>query len=176
MFVKLRGEFAIEYAGFATHAKERLAAGELDQAKRDAHTLSGVAANLGAGAVAKGAGDLEGALREGATAGRLDALLAGLIAALRPLIDGLRALPPDPPRALAVGATRVLSPVETKRIMHEMSTNLANFDANARDCLARHRDVFSSLFQGALPAFERRLDQYAFEDASAQLAAALEAQ
>ncbi|HSW16472.1 MAG TPA: response regulator, partial [Ramlibacter sp.] len=58
-------------------------------ARRAAHTLRGVAGNIGARAVQAGAGALEDACAEHAPAQRIQALLAELAATLQPVIAGI---------------------------------------------------------------------------------------
>ncbi|MCT7233107.1 Hpt domain-containing protein, partial [Salmonella enterica] len=54
-----------------------------------AHTLRGSAANIGASAVATAASDLQQACKSGASSQDVDRALANVMAALRPLLDGL---------------------------------------------------------------------------------------
>jgi signal transduction histidine kinase/DNA-binding response OmpR family regulator/HPt (histidine-containing phosphotransfer) domain-containing protein len=60
--------------------------------ERCAHTLKGTAATIGAGAVQQAAAGLEKACRDGAPAAEVQARLEHVLAALAPVIDGLREL------------------------------------------------------------------------------------
>ena len=66
-----------------------LAAADRDTAQREAHTLKGVAAQIGAEAIRAHAERLELALRERAAPATLDALQAALAEALPPLIAAI---------------------------------------------------------------------------------------
>jgi two-component system sensor histidine kinase/response regulator len=142
-----------------------------------AHTVKGVAGNLGAGAVQSAAADLERALNEGTPA---EALCDRLESVLSPLVAGLRA---------ALGEQSVVtshSPVQTvdhqsvdpqsvdpmliRETVARMTRYLSEFDPAAADCLATDHSQFQALFDAAtLELFERHVNNYAFAEAQALL-------
>ena len=85
-------EFTQDYAACATTLRQALAAGDLDAARRLAHTVKGVAGNIAADALAAAARDLETSLAQG----RLppDASLDAFAAALKRTIAATAKLAP----------------------------------------------------------------------------------
>ncbi|NDV23289.1 transporter substrate-binding domain-containing protein [Desulfovibrio sp. JC022] len=65
LYRKLLNQFRAKYLDFADEIREQLAAEDLETATRIAHTVKGVAANLGADELAHSAGEVERALRAG---------------------------------------------------------------------------------------------------------------
>jgi HPt (histidine-containing phosphotransfer) domain-containing protein len=109
-YAKLLGRFAHNQASAVDSIREALARGALDDAHRHAHTLKGLAANIGADRLAQDALAVEQAIRL-QQHGRLDALLDRLSAQLAPLLtaiarwrDGMVDAVPDLP-APALGNT-----------------------------------------------------------------------
>jgi two-component system, sensor histidine kinase and response regulator len=75
--------------------RERLAAGDFDEARRLAHSLKGVSATLGAREVRTRAHELEIAIEERLDSVRLEACIGAVEQAWQPLTTALRqALPP----------------------------------------------------------------------------------
>jgi two-component system sensor histidine kinase/response regulator len=70
LYLKLLQQFSAEQAGAPAQIADQIKSGDRAKAERSAHTVKGVAANLGAKAVQAAAGALEKALHEGADAGR----------------------------------------------------------------------------------------------------------
>ena len=101
LYKKLLNRFVESYEHFPLRLSEALAAGDQQLAVRLAHTVKGVAANLGALSLASVAGDLERNL----AAGKEDAvLLVQMHDALRQTIESIRCLTtasPEPGRSLA---------------------------------------------------------------------------
>ena len=111
----LRG-FAQRNPDFLPACRTALAAGNLTELERAAHTMKGVAANIGAPLLSAAAGALETATRAGAAQDELSALLDALsrpldrlLADLTAVFDAPPAAPPPPPAADdADGAAREL--------------------------------------------------------------------
>ncbi len=105
LYRRLLGQFATSEADAVARIRAALAAGDPATALRRAHTLKGVAANLGIVGVQAAAAALEAALKSGAG----QAELAALPGTLDPVLAGLRPLLPaaaaqavaDPAAALA---------------------------------------------------------------------------
>ena len=89
LFVDGHGHDAIELAN-------ALAAGDLAALMVRAHTLKGVAGNVGADAVSAAAGALQSAVHRRADRGTVDACCNALIAELTTLIEGIRAALREP--------------------------------------------------------------------------------
>jgi HPt (histidine-containing phosphotransfer) domain-containing protein len=100
LYRNLLEQFACKQAGVARQIAEALTTGERTQAERLAHTVKGVAGNVGIGGVQTAAAAVERAIREGDDS--VTSLLANLEAALGPQVDAiLRALGDAAPAAAA---------------------------------------------------------------------------
>jgi two-component system, sensor histidine kinase and response regulator len=92
-YVSMLRKFVLAQQASATGIRAALEAGDVALAERMAHTLKGVAGNLGADAVQACAGNLESALRHGATADDTNTALHKTTLALDALITALKAAP-----------------------------------------------------------------------------------
>ena len=97
LYVRLLGKFLQAQAGAVTDITQAVAAGALDDAERIAHTLKGVAANLGAHRLADAAAAVE-RVPDAAALAALAPCLDALCVALR-AVPGLQAARPVPPIA-----------------------------------------------------------------------------
>jgi CheY-like chemotaxis protein len=188
LYLKLLRQFVEQQAAAPAELAALLAAGDLATAERQAHTIKGVAGNLGAGAVQAAAAALERALGAPAPAAELEAARLELAHRLTTLLDGLRpALVVEPATApgllvgvAAVGANSAVPPTGAvpdaaalRPVIEQMQAYLGDFDAAAVDYLAAHRALFQALFAPeALAQFQAHVEAFAFEDARDQLAAA----
>jgi CheY-like chemotaxis protein len=170
LYLKLLRQFANAQADAPERIAAQLQAGERDVAERTAHTVRGVAANLGAGAVQAAAAELELALRKGADASHTESLRLQLAAVLAPLAAGLRAeLGQDTP-APAAPTAAAIDPARLRALVEEMRGYLAEFDSAATDCLERNREAFAAVLPAAeFAAFEQLVQGYAFPDALEKL-------
>jgi len=98
LFRKLLGEFAANHGHALKLVSRRLAEGDVESARRELHTLKGVAGNIGALALQREAAHLEQALRAGKLPGG-GALPETFREAFTTLFDGLAALPEEEARA-----------------------------------------------------------------------------
>ncbi len=173
LYLKLLRQFSVQQADAPAQIADQLKSGDRATAERTAHTVKGVAANLGAKAVQAAAGELEQAFHEGADAARLETLRQQFAAVLAPFVDRLRAALGAAPGAPAAPVAVAVDPVRLKPLVAQMDKHLANFDSAASDCLEANRDVFASLFSPEeFVKFEQQVQGYAFGEAQAQLAQA----
>jgi two-component system sensor histidine kinase/response regulator len=87
-YLSLLSQFLSEFRSFPEQVAELLRAGKLTDAERLAHSLKGVAANIGARRVAEAAGELERALHRGEP---LEPAVEGMKTELSSVIGGLTA-------------------------------------------------------------------------------------
>lgn len=176
LYLKLLRQFSVQQATAPAEIAAQLRAGDRATAERTAHTVKGVAANLGVKAVQAAAGELEKALHDGADASRLEALRQQLASALTPFVDRLRTALGDEPAAPVAPAAMAVDPAQLKLVVAQMAKHLAEFDAAAADCLEANRGLFASLFSAEeFGKFEQHVQGYAFGEAEAQLAQAMNA-
>ncbi len=174
LYLKLLRQFSVQQAEASAQIGEQLKSGDRATAERTAHTVKGVAANLGVKAVQAAAGELEKALHEGAEAARLETLRQQFAAALTPFVERLRAALGDEPAAPIAPAAVAVDPAQLKLVVAQMTRHLGNFDAAAADCLEANRGLFASLFSAEeFGKFEQQVQDYAFGEAQAQLDHAL---
>ena len=159
LYLKLLRQFVASEQDAPSRIRERLASQDRATAERMAHTVKGVAGNLGAGAVQSAAADLERAVSEGSPA---EALCDRLASVLSPLIADLRAALGDPPVVTAPAAVQTaVDPVMIRETVARMTRYLGEFDPAAADCLASDLLAISSLVRrchaGAVRAVHQQL-------------------
>ena len=143
-----------------------LAGGDLDRAERLAHTIKGVAGNLGAGAVYESAGRLELALANGGDAAALEPRLAAFRTALAELVGPLRAALAQPLAATPSTPTVPLDGRRATEVVAEMLALLDRLDPAARELFEVHRDLFGALLSPAdLSSFGARIASFSFAEA-----------
>jgi two-component system sensor histidine kinase/response regulator len=170
LYLKLLRQFSAQQSDAPGRITELLKAGDRPAAERTAHTVKGVAANLGVKTVQLAAGELEKAIHDGADAARLESLRQQFATVLTPFVDRLRAALGEEPVSPGARKAMVVDAAQLKLVVEQMTRHLAEFDAAASDCLEANRGVFASLFSAEeFGKFEQRVQGYAFSEALAQL-------
>jgi signal transduction histidine kinase/DNA-binding response OmpR family regulator/HPt (histidine-containing phosphotransfer) domain-containing protein/HAMP domain-containing protein len=170
LYLKLLRQFVEQQAEAPARIADALQAEDLGIAERLAHTVRGVAGNLGAGPVQAAAAALEQAIAARGGARDIEGLrrrladqLGALIARLRPAFPDDTAIAGAPPAAPA-------DPEMVRTLVAEMRKQLSEFDPAAADVLEEHRDLFRSVIGGdGFAEFERHVQGYAFGEAQALL-------
>jgi two-component system sensor histidine kinase/response regulator len=168
LYLKLLRQFVASEHDAPARIRERLASHDRAAAERMAHTVKGVAGNLGAKAVQSAAADLEHAVNKGKPA---EALCDQLANVLSPLIAELRAALVEPPVVTAsTDGGETVDPAMLRETVLRMTRYLGEFDPAAADCLVSERSRFQALFDAAtLALFEQHITNYAFAEAQALL-------
>ena len=168
LYLKLLRQFVASEHDAPARIRERLASHDRATAERMAHTVKGVAGNLGAKAVQSAAADLEHAVNKGKPA---EALCDQLANVLSPLIAELRAALAEPPVVTAsTDGGETVDPAMLRETVLRMTKYLGEFDPAAADCLVSERSRFQALFDAAtLALFEQHITNYAFAEAQALL-------
>jgi two-component system, sensor histidine kinase and response regulator len=170
LYLKLLRQFSAQQSDAPGQITELLKAGDRPAAERTAHTVKGVAGNLGVKTVQLAAGELEKAIHDGADAARLESVRQQFATVLTPFVDRLRAALGEEPVSPAAPKAMAVDPAQLKLVVEQMTRHLAEFDAAASDCLEANRGVFASLFSAEeFGKFEQRVQGYAFGEALAQL-------
>ena len=146
-----------------------LAQGDHVLAERLAHTLKGVAGNIGAEQVQADAGAVEQAVHEQATPERIAPLLDALDGPLAALVHALgRQLPPEPTVAAASGEAQ-----DVRALLQQLAAGLADSDAEVQELIAREAGPLAhALGTACFDALRRAVDDYDFEAALAIVHAA----
>jgi len=170
LYLKLLRQFCVQQSDAPGQIIELLEAGDRPAAERIAHTVKGVAGNLGVKAVQLAAGELEKAIHDGDDAARLESLRQQFATVLTPFVDRLRAALGEKPASPAAPKAMVVDSAQLKLVVEQMTRYLIEFDAAASDCLEANRGVFASLFSAEeFGKFEQQVQGYAFGEALAQL-------
>jgi len=173
LYLSLLRKFASEQGPASAEIEAALARDDTATAERLAHTVRGVAGNLGARRVHEAAAALENAIREKSSPGRRAPLLEELRTTLSDLVTALGAALGDAVPAPEPAPAAALDPGRARPVVEEMLGHLGNFDPAAGDCLEAGRAVFRALLPGeAFAAFESRIAGFEFADAHERLARA----
>ena len=175
LYRKLLRDFAAQQGRAAEQIAEALALGDAAVAERLAHTLKGVAGNLGASDLQAAAGKLERCLRERASADDIEIARQQVASVLVPLITALGSAPgPASPEA----PEPVVAAVDFEGLraaVAQLRALLSDSDPGAGDFVDANRDALRSLFEaGRWPEFENLVHGYAFAEAQAELDRAVE--
>jgi two-component system sensor histidine kinase/response regulator len=173
LYLKLLRQFADQQGPAVAEITAALSAGDSALAERIAHTVKGVAANLGAKQVQSAAGALEEIIRHRGSADETEPALRQLAKVLDPLLDGLEKILPES----ATPAPEILSPAdpaETRAAAESLAKLLADFDSAAVEYIETNRAPLTPLFPGeSWSDFEKLVQNYDFAGAESQLATAL---
>jgi two-component system, sensor histidine kinase and response regulator len=166
-YLALLRRFAERHAAAREAIAAALAAGDAAAAERLAHTLRGVAGNIGAEGLAAAAQRVEDAVRTGAPAAlaldELGATLAPLVAALQ------RALPPPTAAAAPAAADRA----DAGAASRQLAALLAASDVAALAFLAKNSAVLRASLGEDFGAVERAAESFDFAAALGALRRAM---
>ena len=132
LFHKLLNDFADRNAGDAEAIAAALVADDLVAAREAAHTLKGLAGNLGAGPLSAAAQQLENAIRTQAR-DRFPEALAGLAACLQEVVAGIRAAHAAAPSQAAGVATVPFDRERVAELLREIEVELSGHSLGAID-------------------------------------------
>jgi two-component system, sensor histidine kinase and response regulator len=176
LYLKLLRQFVEQQGPTVAQLSGALARGDVALAERLAHTLKGVAGNIGAKPVQTAAGALEKLIRNRAAATEVESAKQQLAAALNPLVaqlqTALKSMAPEisaqaPPPAAA-------NPAQSREVAAQLAKLLSEFDPGAAEFVEAHQAELRTLFAGdGWSEFAKQVQNYAFADAQAQLEQAL---
>lgn len=168
LYLKLLRQFVDQQASAPQLIAEALASKDFLTAERHAHTVKGVAGNLGAREIQQVASTLEKLINSKAATTVLDDTLHKLESVLSGFVGRLKAVLPKQESPKAVVSK--VDPEELKSLLQEMMTNLNNFDPAAGELFDAKRDVFQAILpQATFETFEKQISNFAFSDAMAVL-------
>jgi polar amino acid transport system substrate-binding protein len=170
LYRKLLARFRDTQANFSDQFREARKGKDPDAPQRVAHTLKGVAANIGASAVQDAAKALESACRSGRPDSAIEALLAAVIDALEPLISGLVGL--DSSVQPIAAAAHPADPALIREKIAHLRDLLEDSDADSTRALTELTALPGlSPFRPRIEALSRQIDDFDFEAALESLAA-----
>jgi two-component system sensor histidine kinase/response regulator len=172
LYQKLLRQFTEQQGLAAGEIANALVTGDNALAERLAHTLKGVAGNIGAKSVHAAAGALEKVIRERAKGDQLQAGLRQLEVVLNPLVVELKtALGTDAPPAMdqrleTIAADRG----HALELAAQLSRLLAEFDPGAADFIEANQGTLKTLFSAELwEQLTKHAQAYAFPECQAVL-------
>jgi two-component system, sensor histidine kinase and response regulator len=177
LYLKLLGQFVEQQGPAADQIAAALSSKDHAVAERLAHTLKGVAGQLGAADVQSTAGTLEHLIREHAEPAAIEAARTQLAAQLIALVTALRAALPSTGSGAPEPAIPSTPPsaAQSREAAAQLTGLLSERDPGAAEFLEAHQATLRPLFDDARWRELTGLVQgYAFEDAQAQLEQALE--
>ncbi|MCU6497728.1 response regulator [Rugamonas sp. A1-17] len=178
--VKLMRKLLSRFVETQFDAMQRIATAiennDLAGATREAHTVKGLAGNIGAGGMADAAGKVEQMLAMGATKGR-DEAIADMANELNDLVARIAMAMDDKPAAVEPApAPQAVDKDELAAVAHEMARLLAQDDGAAVKLLDRLCGALTAAGQAEhARQLRRMLGQYDFEGALDELKAAADA-
>jgi two-component system sensor histidine kinase/response regulator len=171
LYQKLLRQFSDQASTVTGQLTNALDQGYTALAERLAHTLKGVAGNIGAKPVQAAAGAVEKLIREGAAAPAVKAAITEVAGVLSPLLGELqRHLPAAPEAAPADTAAPLppppVDPAVSRAAAMELAALLAEFDPAAVEFIETHQAALQPLFPGEVwPQFTHHIQNYAFTEA-----------
>ena len=177
LYQKLLRQFAEQQATAGEQIRDALQRNETTLAERLAHTLKGVAGNIGATQVQSTAGALEKAIRDGAPADHLQSAIEHVTAALTPVMTEIRSLSGPDVQESSKAPVMSAGPVDvtqSREAAARLRALLSELDPAAIEWLESNHAALRPVFADAeWPAFEDLVRGYAFADAQARLDDAL---
>jgi two-component system sensor histidine kinase/response regulator len=165
-YASMLRKFVASQEGVSQRIEGALVAVDLLLAERLAHTLKGVAGNLGAGSIQHDAEELENALRRGAPMAQTRAALERTAGALGTLITALKAAPGllKEERTVAQEILADAEPAELQRMVDKIRVLLAGDDPDALSEWEAHAPLLRANYPNGT-AIEAAINDFAFEQA-----------
>jgi two-component system sensor histidine kinase/response regulator len=160
-------KFAAGQAGAVAEVLRSLEAGDSSTAERTAHTLKGVAGNIGASLLQASAAQLERALHQQAPAAEIQALAADTAELLAPLVAAITQQLPAP--VVDSEAAMPFDPAEADAVCTRLAQLLAEDDAESIELLQTHAVLLKQRLQTDYAPIEAAVAGYDFEAALALL-------
>ena len=170
LYLSMLRKFALGQKTVVDQIIQALEANDKTQAERLAHTLKGVAGNIGAVTIQEVSASLETAIKDDCSRSEVDSLLATIRSPLETLINQLEIkLPPE-----TVTAQVTIDWVKLEEICTRLSELLVENDAEAADLLQDHADLLRNAFPNHYSAIETGVNTFDFDAAHTALGLARE--
>jgi signal transduction histidine kinase/CheY-like chemotaxis protein len=176
LYLKLLRQFIGQQGPAVAEISAALSKDDAALAERIAHTLKGVAANLGAKKVQTAASLLEEIIRQRGSTTATEPALQQVSQVLVPLLEELEnflPVPASPGLPSAATTQPPVDPAQTRSAAAHLAQLLADFDSGAVEFVEAKQATLSALFPGAAWAeFVQRVQDYDFAGAAVLLAQA----
>lgn len=161
-YLLLLRRYAHNHANDMTLLRERLAAGDREEARRLAHTLKGIAGNLGAFATQRLAAELDAAIKEGRQMAELEPLTEATDQELQRLSAAIQATLPA--EATQDYAGEVDWPT-VRRVVNELTEQLAASSMDANSLFDRHAALLKAALGPLGEELAQRIGDYLYPEA-----------
>jgi two-component system sensor histidine kinase/response regulator len=166
-YVGLLRRFAIGHADATREIRAALADGRVAEAERAAHTLKSVAGSIGARQLQREAGEVEAALRRGATAVDVEPLIDPLERTLNDLITALVCTLPSERQITPVAAS--VKPDALAAAVAQLEQLLSSGAGEAVDAFEEVGPILAAAFGQRATEIGKLIRDFCFEDALAEL-------
>src|SRR4029077_15938931 len=176
LYLKILRQFIEQQGSAVADISAALTKGDITLAERLAHTLKGVAGNIGAKTVQSAAGTWEKLIRDRTGATELESAKQKVRAALDPLLAQLPAALNSTASAgpTPSAPTAAADPQQSRDAAAQLTRLLSESDPGATDYLEANQAALRSFFTGdTWTPFEKLVQDYAFIEAQARLAEAV---
>jgi two-component system, sensor histidine kinase and response regulator len=168
LYLSLLHKFSTSQAEVLPQLQAALASGDRPLAERLLHTFKGVAGNLGAVRLEKGAEELEFAIHAGQSANLVQDQLATLTQDLNALVQALQHYLPPLATPVATASTRPAR-AEIAAQCQRLAALLAQQDFEAEELFTGQRSLFDAALGNDSLAIETAINHFNFEQALAEL-------
>ncbi len=160
LYRSLLEKFVAKQADSIDQIKTHIANNDWDSARRTAHTLKGLAGNLGADPLRVLSADLESLLAKQAD---LEILTPALNETEQCLTQLINALQPCLNQNNSTTETVLIDQQQVKSVIEQMNPLLADDDARAIHYFSEHKAMFQSVYPDQFKALEKAIEDYDFE-------------
>ena len=169
LYRKILRQFAEQQGPAPGQISDALAKGDFPLAERLAHTVKGVAGNIGAKSVQSAADVLEKSIRDRAATESVESARLQLAEVLNPLVSELHAAFDEAPESPAPSHQEAPpDPAKVREAAAEMTRLLSEFDPAAAEFIETNAAALRSLFSGdEWTPFVKLVQGYAFTEAAA---------
>ncbi len=161
-YLRLLRQYAEQHADDVTRLRERMSAGERDDARLLAHTLKGCSASLGATDVQELAAQLEVAIKDGHDATAIEGLAATLKTSLQELVAGIHEVLSE---EIAEPFTGELDWVLLRQVLAELGPLLANSSMQANQIFETHAALLKAALGPLGTELEQRIEHFLYPEA-----------
>ncbi|MGL5509731.1 MAG: response regulator, partial [Microcoleaceae cyanobacterium] len=165
LYLSMLRKFVSGQKDFGNQVKQALIAGDRKQAERIAHTLRGVAGNIGATEIQAVASALESAIKYERPPTEIDDLLVSACRPLELLIGELA----EKLQAEVTNTDVNIDYEQLTKICDKLSALLIDDDAEAADLLQEQADLLRKAFPNEFNNIENNINSFDFEAAQAAL-------
>jgi two-component system sensor histidine kinase/response regulator len=163
-YCRLLNKFAENHAGDFSLIRDKLAAGDHDEARRLAHSMKGVSATLGAVDVYRAAQELEAAIKDGRSPAVIEPLIERTASAFAALSGQLGKLARVPRASTSIGDASATAAL-LKRIRRELQLG----EISVQELVNQQADTLHHVLGTGYPEFEALVASFDFESALAYL-------